>query len=167
MRLVGTRVADSGEDRDLALRVELGEPCERRVPTEPVVLGERQPGRRGQREARSESAVERVAAREEERERVRAAVEEDRDKHLLRAGSGGRGDPLLERAREERGAAVDRQREPGATGQEAPAIEARAGGERHPGLDRGQTLAGFGGRTPHQVGAGEVGAAPGHQCFVQ
>ena len=89
VRLVGAGVADARDHGDLALAVQLCERGERGVPAEAAVLGERQPGGRRQRQARAQLPVERVAVREEHRERVGAAVEEDRDEHLLRACGGG------------------------------------------------------------------------------
>ena len=100
MRLVGARVADAGYHRHLPLAVQLGEPGQRRMPAEAAVLGERQPGGRRQGQPRPELPVERVSVREEHRERVGAAVEEDGDEHLLRAGGLRRRDPLFERARQ-------------------------------------------------------------------
>ena len=117
----------------------------------------------GKREARAQPPVERVAVREEHRERVGAAVEEDGDEDALRAcGASGR-DALLERAREQRRAAVDGERQAGAAREEAAPVEAGSGRDRHAGLDRRQPATGLGRSAAHQVGAREVGAAAGHQ----
>ena len=99
MGLVGACVADPGEDADLALAVERCEAAERRMPAQAVVLGERDTGRGRQRQPRAQPSVERVAAREEHRERVGPAVEEDRDEDALRPCCGCGCDAFVERAR--------------------------------------------------------------------
>ena len=121
------------------------------------------PASTGSAELGAKAAVERVAAREEHRERVGAAVEEDGDEDLLRAGCGRGGDPFLEGARQERRAAVDGEREAGGAGEEAAAVEAGTGRKRHAGLDRGQPAAGLGDGAPEELGAREVVAAAGHR----
>ena len=126
------------------------------MPAEAVVLRERETGRGGQREAGAQLPVERVAVGEEQRERVGATVEEDGDEHLLRPGGGSGGDPLVERPRKQRRAAVDRECEPGGAREEGAPVEPRAGRERHPALDRRQAAAGLGGGAAEEVGAREV-----------
>ena len=129
-----------------------GERGERRVPREARVLGERRPGPGGEREARPQLAVERVARRREQREGVGAAVEEDRDEHLLlRAGGGGGRDALVEHLGPERRAAVDGEREPDAARDERAPVETRSCRHRHAGLDRGQPAARLGEPAPQEL----------------
>ena len=95
MGLVGVRVADGRDHRDLALGVELGQRCERRVPAQARVLGEGLAVGRRQRQLWAEGRVLRVPGRH--RQGVGTAVEEDREQH--RAGRALRaGDALLEEA---------------------------------------------------------------------
>ena len=82
--------------------------------------------------------------REEDGQRVDAPVEEDRDEHRVRRARGERlGDSVVEGAWRERRRAVDGDREPDRARDEAPAVEARAGGQRHPRLDVGQPGSGL------------------------
>ena len=140
VRLVWAFVADAGRS-DTCLAVQRGERRERGMPAETAVLGEGRAVRLGERQPRSQLPVQRVGGGEEHRERVGAAVEEDADEHALRPGRGCRRDPLLERARYERRAAVDGEREAGAAGEERAPVEPRSGGQRHAGFDRGQAPA--------------------------
>ncbi len=135
MRLVGPGVADSRQHRHLALAVERCERAERGMPAQAGILGERRSGRGGQREPGAKTAIERVLGRIEHRQRVGAAVEEDRDQDALRGTGGRRGDAVLEQARRERVAAVDGKREAGAARKEAAAREAGTRRQGHPGLD--------------------------------
>ena len=133
------------------------------MPAQAGVLGERDSRIGREAELGAKAAVQRVAGREEHRERVRAAVEEDGDEHLLRPGCGRGRDPFLERAWQERRAAVDGEREAGGAREEAAPVEAGTGGERHPGFDRGQPAACLGRGTPEEFGTREVVAAAGHR----
>ena len=67
------------------------------------------------------------------------------DTSTVSDGAGGERlrDAVVERARRERGRAVDGDREPDRAGDEAAAVEARSRGQRHPGLDLGQARAGL------------------------
>ena len=133
------------------------------MPAQTAVLCERDSRIGRQAELGPKAAVQRVGGREEHRERVGAAVEEDGEKDLLRSGCGGGCDPFLERARQERRAAVDGERESGGAREKAAPVEAGAGGERHAGFDRGQSAAGFGSSAPEELSAREVVAAAGHR----
>ena len=151
VRLVGVVVADAGHHAHLALAVQLGERRERRMPAQRRVLRECRAGALGQRQARPQLAVERVAGRREQRERIGAAVEEHRDEHLplRRCGSGGR-DALVEQLRPQRRAAVDGEGEADAAGDERPPVEPGACRHRHPRLDRRQPAAGLGEPSPDE-----------------
>jgi hypothetical protein len=126
--------------------------------------GQRAAGRAG-REPRAQPA-QAVAAGLQHGQGVDAAVQEDRDQHARRLAFGGTGDAVGEGAEVELRAAVDRQRQARGARQEALAREARAGGQRHPGLDGGQALAGQGGAAG-ALAAGVVGAvgASGHEVW--
>ena len=135
------------------------------MPPQARVLGERD-GCRGRRErqARPQRAVAGIVRGKEHRERVRAAVEEDGDEDLAgTAGGHGALDALLERARDDRRGAVDRQREAEAAGDEAAPVEARARWSRHSGLDGGQAVAGERDAAPKRLGTGVLVAAT-HQA---
>src|SRR5581483_6215694 len=163
--LVGVRVADRRHHGDLLLPVEPGEAVCGGMPAEPVVLGERRAARQG--EARAELAVERVALRREDGERIGSALEEHAHEDRLPARGCRRGDSLLERAdAEELRAAVDGDEGADALRDERPSREAGAGGERHPGLDRGQAAAGLGGGAVQEPRAREAGAAPRHAVCI-
>ena len=96
MRLVGIRVADRGQDRELALAVQRVERRCRGMPAQAGVLREDE-ARVGQCELRAQSPVLGVAVREEQRERIGAAVQEDRDEHGVGPAGGERlGDALVE-----------------------------------------------------------------------
>ena len=99
VRLVGVRVADRRKHGHLALPVERGQRRERRVPAQARVLGERLALARRERELRAEGRVLRVARREEHREGVGAAVEEDRHEHRAGRRALGAGDAFLEERR--------------------------------------------------------------------
>ena len=164
VRLVGRVVADRRSHGDAAAGVvpQLLEALRRRMPAQPRVGLERRAGARGQREARSQDGVARVARRREQAERVQAAVHEDRYEHLLLAGR--LGDGRLEGLRRQRSAgAVHRERQACGAQQHRAAREARAGGRRHAGLGQRQPGAGARDRSAQQVRTGEVIAAVGHQ----
>ena len=164
VRLVGMRVPDSGQHRDLALAVERGDRAQLRVPEQARVLGEGLAGRGIELERGSEPPVIRVEPRVEQGERVRAAGQEDGDEHGL-GGPGRRArDPLLEEP--ELAEAVHGEREAEAARDERPPVEAGAGRQRHPRLDRGQAASRLGRSPSDQRGPREllaVVAGAGHQ----
>ena len=153
--------------RDLALAVQGRERLQRRVPVEPVVLGER----RARRSASSASVgpqlpVARVAGRVENRERVGAAGQEDRDEHGLCRPTRRARDAFLERELELAGA-VDREREAERARDERAPVEPGAGRQRHARLDRRQPAPRFGGGPAHERGPGELVAvvAAAHEVW--
>ena len=122
------------------------------MPGETRVLGEHRPGAGGQREPRPQLAVERILRRREQREGIRASVEEDGDEHLLLRGCRRScGDALVEHPRTQRRAAVDRECEAEAARHERAPVETCSRRHRHPGLDRGQPPSGFGEAAPQQL----------------
>ncbi len=164
VRLVGRVVADRGSDRDADARVvpQLAQPRGGRMPAQPRVGVERPAGVAGQRELRAQRGVPRVAGRREQAQRVRAAVHEDRDEHLLLAG--GLRHRGLEGLRRQRPAgAVDGEREPCRAQQHRAPRQAGAGGRRHPRFDGRQAGAGARDGVLEHVRAREVGAVVSHQ----
>ena len=107
------------------------------MPRQARILGECRACTGGERETRSQLAVERIARGSKQRERIGAAVEEDGDEDLLlRAGRCSGSNPLVEHLRPQRAAPVDREREPDPARDERASIEAGARGHRHSRLDR-------------------------------
>ena len=98
MRLVGVRVPDGGQHRQLALGVQRVEAGRGGMPAQARVLREDEP-RVGERELRPQPAVVGIAVREEDGQRVDASVEEDGHEHRVRGAGGERlGDAVIERA---------------------------------------------------------------------
>jgi hypothetical protein len=161
VRLVGIAVADRRDHAQLPGGVEVAQRRRVRVPAQPGVLREGVRRVARQRERAAQRRVARVADGREQRQRVQAARAEDRHEHALLAGRLGGGDARLEGTRGERGAAEDGEREPARAGEEVAPREARAGGQRHAGLDRAQAAAGRGRAAAQELGAGEAGAAAG------
>ena len=167
MRLVGLGVADRRQHRELARSVKALERRSLRVPAQPRVLGKGGSVQRRERERGPQRAVDRIGDRGEHRERVDAAVEEDRDEHPV-VGAGRLGDPRLEVAEPQARGAVDGEHRRAGAKQEGAPVEAGAGGHGHSALDRRQAAARLGGCAPEHVGAAElraVVAVPGHQLL--
>ncbi len=165
VRLVRVRVADGREHRHPAALVQLGERLERGMPVEAPVLLEGWPVAGLEREGGAEPAVAAVADRREDRQRVRAARQEDVDEDTVAATPHGcLRDALVERRGEERRGAVDGQCRADGARQERAAVEARTGGPRHTRLDRGQTLAGLRDAAAEEGGSTELVAVVAAAC---
>jgi hypothetical protein len=130
------------------------------MPRQPVVAVELGQPVLAQCELWTELAVQRVADRGEQRHRVDAAVEEDRDDHRIR-GSGGLRHAGLEHVEiEQLRSAVHRQGHPRPTHEERAAAQPRARGQRHAALHPGQPVAGLGGSVADEGRAREAVAVP-------
>ena len=162
VRLVGVGVADRREHGQLALAVELGQRREGRVPAQARVLREGLAGVRGERELRAEARVLRVSGREEHRERVGPALEEDGDEDRAGGRALGAGDPFVEEPERELAGAVHGEGEPGGARQEGAAVEPAAGGGGHARLDHRKATTGLGDAAPEGGRAGELVAGAAH-----
>ena len=158
MRLIGVGVADARKDGDLALAMKLMQRRGRGMPLQPVVLAPGRPRPRRQLQGRAQPAVFVVVDRGEHRERVDAALEEDRDQDLALTARR-LGDAVDERPRAQQARAVDAQGEAAGAEQERAPREPGPGRSRHSALDRGQPLAGLGERASRQLSPGELVAA--------
>jgi hypothetical protein len=132
------------------------------MPAQARILRERQAGVR-EGELGPEALVVGIADGCEQRERVGAAVEEERDEHRLgRRGLGRLEDAVLEERQPERAGAVDRERQAGRPEHERAPVEPGSRRNRHPGLDSRKTRTGLGDRAAKERGTGELVAAIGH-----
>ena len=158
MRLVGVGVADGGHDGDPAGPVQRGQGAGGRVPVQLRVGGGRRSRVRAQGEVAAQPVVVGVGGGREEGQGVDPALEEDLDEDGSGGAGRGLGHPVVEQ-RELRGA-VHREGEAGAAEQDRAAGQAGARGDGHPGLDRGEAVAGAGGGADG-LGAGVVAAVHG------
>ncbi len=156
MALVGIRVADRRQHRDLPLAVQLRNAARRRVPVQALVLGEH--GAARQCELGAELSVQRVALRREHGQRVGAALEEHAYEHGLRGTDRGRRDPLFEGGEIELRGSVHREHGAEPVCQEGAAGQAGPGRERHAGLDRRQPAPGLRGGAAQEARSVETGA---------
>ena len=152
VRLVRARVADRRDHADLAFAVQLCERGQGRMPVQPAVLAERRSRGLRERERRAVLVVERVRGREEHRQRVRSAVEEDRDEHAVVRRRVGKPVDVEDAQPVE---AVHGQRGAEPLREEASTRQSGSRRRRHSGLDRRQAVAG------DRVRAAEVVAGAG------